>query len=99
MGKPSYKPVKTFTRLLFIGGATAIDPNPSKESQAMIYVSQDGADFYVYASMDDYNEGCSTYIATAPFKVKDGDMHAAECARFWFNEYGYFRGAVEVIWL
>jgi hypothetical protein len=62
----------------------------------MIYVRQDGADFYVYS---DPEGETLTRTETSPIPVSDGDFHAAIKARAWFEEYGYFKGAEQLRWL
>lgn len=58
-----------------------------------IYVQQDGADFYVFDSFDELTAGRVSRIESAPFKVQDWDQNAAEKARDWFQENGYFKGS------
>lgn len=50
---------------------------------ATLYVMQDGGDFYVYGS-DTYEE--LLRVDTAPFRVPDWDLPAAQRARAWFME-------------
>jgi len=47
-----------------------------------IYVLQDGADFYAF-----WDKACEKPMLTrtAPFKVRDFDVEAAEKARAWFK--------------
>jgi hypothetical protein len=60
------------------------------------YVFQDGADFYL--NSDPEGEKL-VRVETAPFAVPDMDMVKAREARDWFNEYGYFKGADEVVFI
>lgn len=50
------------------------------------YVLQDGADFHTFADAD-----CKRYCQTisAPFKVPDMGIVAAEAARQWFTRRDY----------
>lgn len=50
-----------------------------------IYVTQDGADFYVYRD-EELTQYVPSLGRTAPFKVLDYDMEAATRARQWFIE-------------
>lgn len=59
------------------------------------WVLQDGADFYMFS-----DEKCEKFVRseTAPMRVLDFDREAAGKARAWFEAYGYFKGADEIVW-
>lgn len=71
--------------------STDSDPDP-----VQIYVRQDGADFYVYSDPKGkrFIRHCS-----APLHIKDWDLDAAEKARKWFMDYGYFKKGKDAIFL
>lgn len=60
-----------------------------------LYVQQDGADFYIYLT-----PACNQLHATrsAPFKVSDFDMEAANRARIWFLQLCFEAAKRNLVW-
>lgn len=59
-------------------------------------VMQDGADFYMF---EKGNRDHLVRVVTYPHGVRDMDFVAAQKARAWFEEWGYFKGGETVRWV
>lgn len=65
------------------------------EHKTQIYFEQDGSNFYLYGSKHAAECGDSLETVTAPYRVKDSDMEAANKAREWFiADYCTKRGII-----